>query len=55
VAVVILLALGIVAWMAAMFWAFGAWSAVVLLVPVMATVGACAYVLLAVKIGDYGE
>jgi len=50
-----LLALGIVAWTAAMFWVFGAWSTVVLLIPLMVAVGAGAYVLFAVKIGDYGE
>ena len=54
-AIVILLALGIIAWTAAMFWVFGAWSAIVLLIPIVASVGACVYVLLAVKIGDYGE
>jgi hypothetical protein len=55
VLIAILLALGVVTWTVSMFWVFGPWSATLLLIPALAIVAGCLYLLLAVKIDDYRE
>jgi hypothetical protein len=51
----ILLALGVVTWTVSMFWVFGPWSALILLIPALVIIAGLVYMLFAVKIDDYGE